>query len=148
MRYQKATFYFLSGTGNSYRVVAWMAEAATVTGLPVTLRPIESARPAEEIGPGEAAPTPILIGLTMPTHGFTAPWAMLRFALRLPRGAGESLEHYARRVEAGNAEEPAIRRLSLAARLLRGYAALRYGEIGTAATLQAQVRGWLEQRTP
>jgi ubiquinone/menaquinone biosynthesis C-methylase UbiE/formate hydrogenlyase subunit 6/NADH:ubiquinone oxidoreductase subunit I len=84
MRYQKATFYFLTGTGNSYRVAAWMAAAAAGSGIPVTLRPIESARPAKEIRPGE----PALLGLTMPTHGFTAPWAMLRFALRLPRGAG------------------------------------------------------------
>jgi ferredoxin len=84
MRYQKATFYFLTGTGNSYRVAVWMAEAAAESATAVTLRPIESARPAEGIGTGEAA----LLGLTMPTHGFTAPWAMLRFALRLSPGTG------------------------------------------------------------
>jgi hypothetical protein len=84
MGYKKATFYFLTGTGNSYRVATWMAGAAGKEGAAVTLRPIESARPAGEIGTGEAA----LLGLVMPTHGFTAPWAMLRFALRLPRGAG------------------------------------------------------------
>ncbi len=97
MGYREATFYFFTGTGNSYRVTAWMAEAARETGAPVTVRPIESAHsfdcpsamlrtsaqdtPSEEIGQGETA----LLGLVMPTHGFTAPWAMLRFALRLPR---------------------------------------------------------------
>jgi ferredoxin len=29
-----------------------------------------------------------LLGLLMPTHGFTAPWPMIRFALRLPPGNG------------------------------------------------------------
>jgi transglutaminase-like putative cysteine protease len=67
--------------------------------------------------------------------------------LGLPRGAGESLEHYARRVDARSADADAIQRLSSAGRLLRDYAALRYGEIGTAATLRAEVRGWLEKRT-
>ena len=81
--YQEATFYFFTGTGNSYRVASWMADAARDAGAAVTVRPIESAQPGEEIGAGEGA----LLGLAMPTHGFTAPWAMLRFALRLPRRA-------------------------------------------------------------
>lgn len=81
MRYQEATLYFFTGTGNSYRVAAWMADAARDAGAAVTMRPIESTHPSEEIGKGETA----LLGLVMPTHGFTAPWAMLRFALRLPR---------------------------------------------------------------
>jgi ferredoxin len=84
MSYREATFYFYTGTGNSYRVATWMAGAAREAGAAVAVRPIESARPAEEIGAGETA----LLGLTMPTHGFTAPWAMLRFALRLPRRRG------------------------------------------------------------
>ncbi len=79
--YQKATFYFYSGTGNSYRVTSWIASAARDAGAAVTVRPIGAAHPAEEVGRGEMA----LLGLVMPTHGFTAPWPMLRFALRLPR---------------------------------------------------------------
>jgi hypothetical protein len=43
-----------------------------------------SARPAGEIGRGKTT----LLALVMPTHGFTAPWAMLRFVLRLPRRGG------------------------------------------------------------
>jgi len=81
MTYREATLYFYTGTGNSYRVATWLAEAARDAGAAVTLRPIGAARPVEEIGQGESA----LLGLVMPTHGFTAPWAMLRFALRLPR---------------------------------------------------------------
>jgi NAD-dependent dihydropyrimidine dehydrogenase PreA subunit len=84
MGYQEATLYFYTGTGNSYRVATWMAGAARGAGAAVTLRPIESAHPTPEIGDGQGA----LLMLVMPTHAFTAPWAMLRFALRLPRRRG------------------------------------------------------------
>ncbi len=84
MTFQEVAFYFYTGTGNSFRVMTWMADAARDAGAAVTVRPIASAHPAEEIGRGEAA----LLGLAMPTHGFTAPWAMIRFALRLPRRRG------------------------------------------------------------
>jgi len=90
MSYREAVFYFYTGTGNSYRVAVWMADAVRDAGTAVTVRSIESAHPSshlsshpssEEIGQGETA----LLGLVMPTHGFTTPWAMLSFALRLPR---------------------------------------------------------------
>ena len=80
MSYREATFYFYTGTGNSYRVAIWMADTAREVGSAVTVCPIGSADPSEEIGRGETA----LLGLVMPTHGFTVPWAMLRFALCLP----------------------------------------------------------------
>ncbi len=84
MSYEKATIYFYTGTGNSYRVATWIAEAARSAGAAVTVRPVESGDPVKEIGQGETA----LLGLATPTHGFTTPWAMLRFALRLPRRNG------------------------------------------------------------
>ena len=62
MSYRKAALYFFTGTGNSYRVAAWMAEAARQAGADTTIRPIESARPAQEIGSGTSA----LLGLVMP----------------------------------------------------------------------------------
>ena len=83
--YREATFYYYTGTGNSYRVTKWMAGAVRDAGVAVvTVCPIASAVPEEQIGRGETA----LLGLVMPTHGFTAPWAMLRFALRMPRPQG------------------------------------------------------------
>lgn len=81
MSYRETALYFYTGTGNSRRVAVWMADAAGEAGSEVILSPIESARPPEEIGDGKEA----LLGLAMPTHGFTLPWAMLRFALGLPR---------------------------------------------------------------
>jgi ferredoxin len=84
MVYQQAALYFYSGTGNSYRVATWLAGALRATGAGVTLRSVEAGRPADEIGSGESA----LVGLVTPTHGFTAPWTMLSFVLRLPRRSG------------------------------------------------------------
>jgi Pyruvate/2-oxoacid:ferredoxin oxidoreductase delta subunit len=81
MGYQRATVYFYSGTGNSRRVAVWIADAASDAGSTTTLSPIQSALPEADVGQGEES----LLGLVMPTHGFTAPWAMLRFALHLPR---------------------------------------------------------------
>ena len=84
MGYRQANLYFYTGTGNSYRVATWLARAVEATGAGVMVRSVGSGSPGEEIAPGESA----LLALVTPTHGFTAPWAMLSFALRLPRGRG------------------------------------------------------------
>ena len=81
MGYRKVTLYFYTGTGNSFRVANWIADATRDAGASVTVCPTHSAHPAEEVGRGAEA----LLGLVMPTHGFTAPWAVIHFALRLPR---------------------------------------------------------------
>lgn len=80
--YGGCTIYFLSGTGNSYRVAAWMAEAARAGGVPTDLAPMSRDAPPPAAGPGH------LLGLALPTHGFTAPWTAIRFVLRLPRRPG------------------------------------------------------------
>jgi hypothetical protein len=84
VNYREATVYFYTGTGNSYRVAVWMTDALADEGTAVTLRPIDSAHAVKEIGDGALA----LLSLVMPTHGFTTPWAMLRFAFGLPRRRG------------------------------------------------------------
>ncbi|MBW2690822.1 MAG: EFR1 family ferrodoxin, partial [Deltaproteobacteria bacterium] len=81
MSYRKAVIYFLSGTGNSYRVAAWMEQQAAEAGLSTEIRSVNNANPEQEID----ASSETLLGLVFPTHGFTAPWHMLKFALRLPR---------------------------------------------------------------
>lgn len=74
---------FSSGTGNTFRAARWLAELARSRGVEATLAE------AEGISPRDLAPDPgALLGLLHPTHGFTAPWNNLRFALRLPRGRG------------------------------------------------------------
>ena len=81
MPYQDITIYVMSGTGNSRRVATWLAEDAAAAGAEAHIVPLDAARPAEEV---QAGPDH-LVGLAFPTHGFTAPWAVVRFALRLPR---------------------------------------------------------------
>lgn len=82
--YKKATIYYFTGTGNSYRAASWMKEITDTRGLHSHIAPIGSARPAEEIEEGPEA----LLGLVYPTHGFTAPWPIIYFALKLPRRRG------------------------------------------------------------
>jgi Pyruvate/2-oxoacid:ferredoxin oxidoreductase delta subunit len=82
-RYDQVTMYVFSGTGNTLRAAGWMAEAAEVGGVPATVHQVVAGcPPADPPGPSH------LVGLLAPTHGFTAPWCMIRFALRMPRGQG------------------------------------------------------------
>lgn len=84
MIYKKASFYFMSGTGNSYRVATWLDEAAKEAGINSAIHSLDRGYKAEKVTEGSEE----LIGLIMPTHGFTAPWPMLRFVLSLPRVKG------------------------------------------------------------
>ncbi|MFC1705751.1 EFR1 family ferrodoxin [Planctomycetota bacterium] len=77
----KTCIYFMSGTGNSYRVATWIGELAREHGAESSVIPIESGHPEEEVAVGPES----LLGIVMPTHGFTAPWHMLKFVVRLPR---------------------------------------------------------------
>jgi Pyruvate/2-oxoacid:ferredoxin oxidoreductase delta subunit len=82
--YQNIIFYFLSGTGNTYRVATWAGEVAGSQDAEVKVVPIDRADPETDIRPGPET----LLGLFTSTHGFTAPWAMIRFVLGLPPGRG------------------------------------------------------------
>lgn len=84
MTYRNATVYYFTGTGNSYRAASWMGEEAAAQGINTRVSSIGQARPAEEIGEEPEN----LLGLVFPTHGFTAPWHIIYFALRLPRRQG------------------------------------------------------------
>jgi len=82
--YQYAYIYFMSGTGNTYRVATWAGEEFENQNINAQIIPFEKASPEKEFTPGEKS----LMGLFLPTHGFTAPWGMIRFALNLPAGEG------------------------------------------------------------
>jgi ferredoxin len=75
--------YYFTGTGNSYRAASWMVETARKQERSAQAVAIDAAQPADEIGGQEQ-----LMGLVCPTHAFSAPWAMIRFALSLPAGRG------------------------------------------------------------
>lgn len=82
MTYQSMIIYFMSGTGNSYRVATWMKDLAIQKGMRAEALPITSGH-ADKVN---RAPHEALIGIVMPTHGFTAPWHMIRWVRRLPPG--------------------------------------------------------------
>jgi len=98
----KATIYFHSGTGNSYRVAQWMAETAQAHGLEGEVLSIhrkavapepagDRAEQVEQAAPKEPdvpASDGDWVALVAPAHAFTASWAMLKFALRMERGQG------------------------------------------------------------
>jgi len=81
LAYTKATLYYMSGTGNTFRAAKWISEEAARRGVRADLIGIEHGRPESEIADGDGR----LVGLLMPTHAFTAPWRMIRFACGLPR---------------------------------------------------------------
>jgi len=85
MNKANTVIYFYSGTGNSFRVAEWMAEIIQESGNSVQIIPFNRANPVEEISQDT------LLGITTPTHGFTAPWSMIQFTLRFPRGTGQLL---------------------------------------------------------
>ena len=80
MAYRNTTIYFMSGTGNSYRVSKWLGEITAKKG---SQSKVVSAKKNEDRLP---APRPNLIGIVFPAHGFTMPWHILKFVCRLPRG--------------------------------------------------------------
>jgi ferredoxin len=81
MPYRNTVIYFLSGTGNSYRVSTWIERVGQEKGSNTTVVPIDKAEPGKEI----KDESDNLLGIVTPTHGFTAPWQMLKFVWRLPR---------------------------------------------------------------
>lgn len=86
MAYARATFYVMSGTGNSLRVARWAADALAAQGVDAKASMMESASPADELPEGAGAEQ--LVGVACPTHGFCAPWHALKFVARLPKRPG------------------------------------------------------------
>lgn len=84
MNFNNAVIYYMSGTGNSYRAAVRMGEAARNAGIDTRILPTNTALPNEQI----QSSTRQLVGIAFPTHGFTAPWHVIRFALGLPSKKG------------------------------------------------------------
>jgi ferredoxin len=79
----KTRLYCFSGTGNTRRVARWTAAATRRRGIGASVHMIRHGM--ERPSPPEQGE---LTGLLTPTHGFTAPWSVISFALRLPWGGG------------------------------------------------------------
>jgi hypothetical protein len=82
--YKNTTIYFMSGTGNSYRVATWAGDEAKKQDLDCQIIPFERAEPEKELVTSKDT----LLGIFLPTHGFTAPWVMIKFVANLPAGNG------------------------------------------------------------
>jgi ferredoxin len=74
------TIYYMSGTGNSYRVACFVAEEAEKSGYQVILKSTKQADPLNDIKKGNEN----FLALAFPTHGFTMPWEIFKFVWRLP----------------------------------------------------------------
>lgn len=81
MIFKNAIFYFWSGTGNSYQSACWLAEQAEKKGVTAEVLALEQAAAMQKT----ADSADRLMGLVFPTHGFTAPWQVLKLVWRLPR---------------------------------------------------------------
>lgn len=84
MKFLSSVIFYMSGTGNSYRAATWMGETARETGVETQILPVDKGSKVKSNDIGSLA----LIGIVMPTHGFTAPWHVIRFVFRLPRSNG------------------------------------------------------------
>lgn len=84
---RRAVIYVMSGTGNSHRAARWIADAAVAASVPCEIVPMDAAAPERDL-PDAGPPGSLLLGLAMPTHGFTAPWLAIKLAARLPRRPG------------------------------------------------------------
>lgn len=86
MKYSSVAVYFMSGTGNSYRVASWIAAVCKQRGIPAKLCQISPNHHVEDTLRKEQKG---LLGVVFPTHGFTAPWNVIKYILHLPRGGGK-----------------------------------------------------------
>ena len=83
MEIDKVSLLHFSGTGNTYRAATWMANEAQKHVEHVSCEAVDTH------GPDSLDPSPShLVGMLMPAHGFTAPWKVIKCAVRLPRGEG------------------------------------------------------------
>jgi ferredoxin len=80
--YKSATIFFWSGTGNSYRVSTWMEQFAKKSGLKTQILSLDKARSIKNLNHEKEG----FFGIVFPTHGFTAPWHVLKSVWKLPQG--------------------------------------------------------------
>jgi len=79
--YKTASFYISSGTGNSLRVAGWMQQLAENQGIKTQHQFIDKHYQEQPFADSEEN----MVCFFMPTHGFTAPWSVIKFASHLPR---------------------------------------------------------------
>jgi Pyruvate/2-oxoacid:ferredoxin oxidoreductase delta subunit len=86
MSFKRSTFYVMSGTGNTFRFAHWMRKAGEAIGVASEVVMIDDAR----FDLQEEKESHHLVGVLFPAHGLMAPWSMIKFLFRIPRGFGTS----------------------------------------------------------
>ena len=74
--------YYHSGTGNTYRVAKWIKKNSLQKGKQACISPIDTQKLKPTIQEGDNS----LLCILFPTHGFCAPWIVIKFTLSLPFG--------------------------------------------------------------
>ncbi|HCC07691.1 MAG TPA: (4Fe-4S)-binding protein [Clostridiales bacterium] len=85
--YKKLISYYYTGTGNSYRVATWVADKARRAGLDVKV--VSVGKYSKEQLDDTDADT--LIHVSFPTHAFTAPSSVIKFARKMPKAKGQKV---------------------------------------------------------
>lgn len=78
--YTKIIGFFMTGTGNSYKVANWFLRS--VGNIKTELHQIKEKQAGFSFGKDN------LLIFSYPTHGFTAPWLIIKHVFRLPKGNG------------------------------------------------------------
>ena len=84
MKYTSSTIYFWSGTGNSYRVSNWIKTLSENFGVSSHILALDQFT-SEKPGQGD---NDRFLAIVFPTHGFTAPWQVIKSVSKFPRGNG------------------------------------------------------------
>ncbi len=85
MHYSSMTIDLMSGTGNSFRAASWMGEIARNNEMRSDLCQISKHHKNNNL----PEKSDDLLGVVFPTHGFTAPWHVIRHVLHLPYVRGK-----------------------------------------------------------
>ena len=82
---KKIVLFYMTGTGNSYKVAEWFAKVGAELGIATKMQQIRKSKLQLE------ADREIMHVFTFPTHGFTAPWLILKQIFCLPKGNGAAV---------------------------------------------------------
>lgn len=81
---QRVQFYYYTGTGNTLKLVRHMSDLAEQKGIPSNMIAIDRLKKSDLVEPSVGS----LTGICYPTHGFNAPWHVIKFVCRLPKKRG------------------------------------------------------------
>ena len=79
--FDTSLLYYLSGTGNTYRVACWIKESFERNEIETCLKSIDDADFQGDFQNSDRQLTVVLF----PTHGFMPPWSMIKFLFKMPR---------------------------------------------------------------